>query len=914
VSRFFLALVLGLSLFGPWPAAAQTQDQAALQRIRAAAQAQGRARVIVELRLPAALHVPEGFLGSPAAVTTQRRDIANVAARVLARLQAGGIRILHQYASLPFLALEVDSASLAQLEASGLYVRQIFEDTVRYPLLYQSGPLVHAPQAWASGYDGTGWAVAIIDTGVESTHPFLAGKVVSESCYVSNNGCPNGQSTQTGAGSARPQNANMYHGTHVAGIAAGNAQAASPPPASPLTATSSGMGQGAQIIAIQVFQPSSLTAFTSDIIQGLNRVYALRSDFNIASVNMSLGGDGSTTTCDAAEAPTKAAIDQLRSVNIATVVAAGNSSNTDFISAPACISTAVSVGSTDKNDVVSSFSNVGSFLSLFAPGGSIDSSLLNASYGVLSGTSMATPHVAGAWTVLKQAAPTASVTTILNALQSTGVTITDTRSGPHYAKPRIVLDAALAALGPAAPTITSLSPASAVVGGQGFTLTVNGTGFTASSVVQVGGSNRTTTFVSATQLTAAIPASDIASPGALGVTVSTPPPGGGTSSPVNLAVNNPVPALSSIAPAAVATGGAAFTLTATGSSFTASSVVRLNGADRPTTFGSSTQLTATIPAADIAAASTPSVTVFTPTPGGGTSSAQTLTVTAGPTLIVSTTLAQPGSAVTVTLTNGFGGSTDWLALTTASNPDTPGNFPTWTYVGAGVTSRTWTVNMPATPGQYQFRLFVNDGYTRAAASPVVTVANLNPTPSISSLTPSGVTAGSGAFSLTVTGSGFVGGVSANVGGQSRGVTYGSSNQLTVAVQASDVANAGSVPVQVTNPGTCTGGVCASNAVNLTVTGGGPTLNVNTTSVPPGGSLTVTLTNGPGGPTDWLALTAAGNPDTPGHFPIWTYVGAGVTSRTWTITAPTTPGQYEFRLFINDVYIRVATSPTVTVGN
>ncbi len=734
MSRLLLALALGLSLFGPWPAGAQTQDQAALQRIRAAAQAQGRARVIVELRLPAGLHVPEGLLSSSAAVTTQRRDIANVAAQVLARLQAGGIRILHQYASLPFLALEVDSASLAQLEASGLYVRQIFEDTVRYPLLYQSGPLVHAPQAWASGYDGTGWAVAIIDTGVESTHPFLAGKVVSESCYVSNNGCPNGQSTQTGAGSAWPQNANMYHGTHVAGIAAGNAQAASPPPASPLTATSSGMGQGAQIIAIQVFQPSTLVAFTSDIIQGLNRVYALRSDFNIASVNMSLGGGGSTTTCDDTEAPTKAAIDQLRSVNIATVVAAGNSYNTNFISAPACISTAVSVGSTDKNDVVSSFSDVGSFLSLFAPGGSIDSSLLNASYGVLSGTSMATPHVAGAWTVLKQAAPSASVTTILTALQSTGVVITDTRSGPHYAKPRIVLDAALAA------------------------------------------------------------------------------------------------------------------------------------------------------------------------------------VAAGPTLTVSTTLAQPGSAVTVTLSNGFGGSTDWLALTAASNPDTPGNFPTWTYVGAGVTSRTWTVNMPATPGQYQFRLFVNDGYTRAAASPVVTVPNLNPTPSISSLTPSGVTAGSGAFPLTVTGSGFVAGVSATVGGQSRSVTLGSSNQLTVAVQGSDVAHTGSVPVQVTNPGTCTGGVCASNAVNLTVTTGGPTLSVNTTSVPPGGSLTVTLTNGPGGPTDWLALTAAGNPDTPGHFPIWTYVGAGVTSRTWTITAPTTPGQYEFRLFINDVYIRVATSPTVTVAN
>jgi hypothetical protein len=93
----------------------------------------------------------------------------------------------------------------------------------------------------------------------------------------------------------------------------------------------------------------------------------------------------------------------------------------------------------------------------------------------------------------------------------------------------------------------------------------------------------------------------------------------------------------------------------------------------------------------------------------------------------------------VTLTNGLGGSTDWLALTEASIADTPGNFLTWIYVGAGVTTRTWTVNMPTTPGQYQFRLYLNDGYVRAAASPLVTVQAATSTTLAPSTTTSGTT-------------------------------------------------------------------------------------------------------------------------------------------------------------------------------
>src|SRR6266545_1472704 len=178
----------------------------------------------------------------------------------------------------------------------------------------------------------------------------------------------------------------------------------------------------------------------------------------------------------------------------------------------------------------------------------------------------------------------------------------------------------------------------------------------------------------------------------------------------------PPPPLSSRPPPPPA--GAPFTLTATGTNFAANSVVQLNGSPRPTSFVTPTQLTATILASDIASAGAPALTVFTPAPGGGTSGAQTLSVT-GPALAVSATSVPPGASLTATLTNSPGGSSDWLALATVGAPNT--SYLQYVYVGTGVTDRTWTVTMPNTGGSYEFRLFLNNGYTRAATSPAVAV-------------------------------------------------------------------------------------------------------------------------------------------------------------------------------------------------
>jgi C1A family cysteine protease len=175
------------------------------------------------------------------------------------------------------------------------------------------------------------------------------------------------------------------------------------------------------------------------------------------------------------------------------------------------------------------------------------------------------------------------------------------------------------------PTISSLSPSSATAGGAAFTLAVNGSNFVNGAQVKWAGASRITTYVSATQLTAAILAGDIAGGGTAAVTVFNPAPGGGTSGASTFTTNNPVPVITSLSPASATSGGVAFTLTVNGSNFVSTSTVQWGGADRTTALVSATQLTATIPAADIATAGTAAITVVNPAPGGGTTDPLTFT-------------------------------------------------------------------------------------------------------------------------------------------------------------------------------------------------------------------------------------------------------------------------------------------------
>ena len=192
------------------------------------------------------------------------------------------------------------------------------------------------------------------------------------------------------------------------------------------------------------------------------------------------------------------------------------------------------------------------------------------------------------------------------------------------------------------PVLTSVSPTAAVVGGAAFTLTANGTGFVSGSEVHWNGTARTTTFVSASQLTAAIPASDIASAGTAQVTVVSPTPGGGTSAAIAFAIDPvaPVLAITGLDPPGVVAGHPAFDLAVTGTGFVQGATVNWNGADRTTTFVSATQVTAAIPAADVANPVSVPVTVRNPAPAGGISNALVFVVTTPP---------MPGVPVPITI-------------------------------------------------------------------------------------------------------------------------------------------------------------------------------------------------------------------------------------------------------------------------
>lgn len=450
--------------------AASAQRARVLAELTAKVQSEGRVRVIVGLR-------PEG--GSEAAAPSSFKDAAARAATVsridraqqelLERMIDYSVSSVRRFKYIPYLAMEVDAAALEAL-VSDSEVVSIEEDKLLKPMLEESIPLIGAPNAWSQGFGGSGQTIAILDTGVDKDHRFLAGKVVSEACYSGwgrgESLCPGGvtQSTRTGSGvpCSDPDLSGCFHGTHVAGIAAGRAP------------DFSGVARDAGLISIQVFSKFGpddcsdeeeeeggsdepcMRSSSTDQISGLERVVELSDGFDIAAVNMSIGSDETTPgECDRFSPARKAAVDILRAVGIPTVASSGNGESSTGISFPACISSVVSVGSTDDGssgfddtettrDEVSDFSNSSPELDLLAPGRWITSSYPENYFATASGTSQAAPHVAGAWAVLKSKAPSASVEQVLSALKTTGVSITDSRN--NITRPRIQVDAALSEL------------------------------------------------------------------------------------------------------------------------------------------------------------------------------------------------------------------------------------------------------------------------------------------------------------------------------------------------------------------------------------------------------------------------------------------------------------------------------------
>ncbi|MEV4266898.1 S8 family serine peptidase [Kribbella sp. NPDC049584] len=305
---------------------------------------------------------------------------------------------------LPALWKSLKPAAGARSLNSG--ITKIWLDGKVRPVLDKSVPQIGAPDAWKAGYEGTGVEVAVLDTGVDATHPDLAGKVKES---VDFSGSPSGTVDHFG------------HGTHVAATIAGTGAGAG--------GTRKGVAPKADLLVGKVLGDDGY-GYDSWIIAGME--WAAAEGAKV--VNMSLGG-GAT---DGTDPLSQAVNDITAQTGTLFVVAAGNEGQDETVGTPGAAASALTVGAVDRNDQLADFSSRGPRLGdaglkpeITAPGvgiiaaraaGTIMGDPVDELYTSASGTSMATPHVAGAAALLAQQHPDWKADQLKNALVSTAKT------------------------------------------------------------------------------------------------------------------------------------------------------------------------------------------------------------------------------------------------------------------------------------------------------------------------------------------------------------------------------------------------------------------------------------------------------------------------------------------------------------
>ena len=325
----------------------------------------------------------------------------------------------------------------------------------------------------STSYHGSGYSVAVIDTGIDYTHPDLGGgwghRVLAGWDFVNND--------------ADPMDDNG-HGTHVAGIIGSS------------SLTYSGVAPDVNFVALKVLDKNGSGSFGA-VEDALNWVIANRTKYNIAAINLSLGsGNYTVNPYDFLEADFAA----LKSQGVFIAVAAGNNfygiNSTQGLDFPAVSPNVVSVGAvwdgnygavgwasgardnTTAPDRIASFSQRGPALSIMAPGAMINSTYLGGKYQQMAGTSMASPVVAGASILLHQALDAtgrgslANQTYILSVMQATGVRVIDGDDeddnvvNTNLAYKRLDLAAAMTAIGSGTVTTPNRAPVLASIPDQ----------------------------------------------------------------------------------------------------------------------------------------------------------------------------------------------------------------------------------------------------------------------------------------------------------------------------------------------------------------------------------------------------------------------------------------------------------------
>jgi len=266
--------------------------------------------------------------------------------------------------------------------------------------------IVGAANLRRSGITGAGTAVAVIDTGIDAEHPYFrrgeGTAIVAQGCFVTYIAdyppqlpCAGNQSVVIGPDAANVNSDPSFtHGTHVAGIIAGN------PTGIPAALGTWGMAPDTNLVIGRVF--GSGGAFVSDIVAGMDWVASIAGQHNIVAVNLSLGAFlGSRLNCTSiANSEYGAVVRRLTNAGVAVVAATGNEGSTNAQSMPSCASGVVSVGATEADNTIASYSNISEATDLVAPGSMIWSSTRAGEFAAYSGTSMATPVVSGSYALV----------------------------------------------------------------------------------------------------------------------------------------------------------------------------------------------------------------------------------------------------------------------------------------------------------------------------------------------------------------------------------------------------------------------------------------------------------------------------------------------------------------------------------
>ena len=314
----------------------------------------------------------------------QRVSRAEVRTRADALVRQHGGVVLRRYenALRGFVAAMSATAAAALARSPG--VRYVEQDSVREIVETQPGATFGLDRidqrdlpltgTYIYDTDASIVNVYIIDTGIRSTHTDFGGRVSSVGFTAMTDG--NGTNDCNG------------HGTHVAGTVGG---------------ASYGVAKGVTLHAVRVLGCNGSGA-TSGVIAGVDWVTA--NHVSPAVANMSLGGGASTALDDA--------VRNSIASGVTYAVAAGNSNANACTSSPARVSQALTVGSSTSGDARSSFSNFGTCVDLFAPGSSITSAWFtnDTATNTISGTSMASPHVAGVAALYLAGDPTATASTV----------------------------------------------------------------------------------------------------------------------------------------------------------------------------------------------------------------------------------------------------------------------------------------------------------------------------------------------------------------------------------------------------------------------------------------------------------------------------------------------------------------------